>query len=161
MVLTETECVLSQNALCHNLCRQPNQKRSQVRFYDRPFSKSFSAAPSQWLQDIFSSKKCLIIDLSPHSASVPSINSFIPLDKIFLKYLDIDQAVELIKIVGRETWLTKIDITSAFKVMLIHPDSCSGYDGSGNTISPSLYPLDENKQNFRHVIKSHLLDLVQ
>ena len=72
----------------------------------------------------FSGKKCLIVDLSsPHNSSVPSINSLIPLDKFSLKYLDIDQAVELIKITGQGAWLAKIDITSAFKVMLIHPDS--------------------------------------
>lgn len=71
----------------------------------------------------FSGKKRLIIDLSaPHNSSLPSINSLIPLDEFSLKYHDIDQAIEMIKIAGRGSWLAKIDITSAFKVMPIHPD---------------------------------------
>lgn len=40
-----------------------------------------------------------------------------------LKYHDMDQAIDMIKIAGRGAWLAKIDITSAFKVMPIHPDS--------------------------------------
>ncbi|XP_057204274.1 uncharacterized protein LOC130562947 [Triplophysa rosa] len=35
---------------------------------------------------------------------------------------NIDQAITLIKHAGRGAWLAKVDITSAFKVMPIHPD---------------------------------------
>ncbi len=60
---------------------------------------------------------------SPTILQVPSINSLIPLDEVSLRYHDIEQAVELIKIAGRGAWLAKVDITSVFKVMPIHPDS--------------------------------------
>ena len=66
----------------------------------------------------------MIIDLSaPHNSPYPSINSLIPLEEYSLNYHDIEQAITMIKIAGRGTWLAKEDITSAFKVMPIHPDS--------------------------------------
>ncbi len=65
----------------------------------------------------------LIIDLSsPHNSPFPSINSLIPLEEFSLHYHDIDQAITLIKTAGRGAWLAKIDITSTFKIMPIHPD---------------------------------------
>ncbi len=71
----------------------------------------------------FSGKKRLIIDLSsPHNSPFPSINSLITLEEYSLHYHDIDQAITLIKTAGRGAWLAKIDITSAFKIMPIHPD---------------------------------------
>ncbi|RXN30268.1 proline-rich 36-like protein [Labeo rohita] len=71
----------------------------------------------------FSGKKRLIIDLSsPHNSPFPSINSLIPLEEFSLHYHDVDQAITLIKDAGRGAWLAKVDITSAFKVMPIHPD---------------------------------------
>ncbi|XP_073707221.1 uncharacterized protein [Garra rufa] len=71
----------------------------------------------------FSGKKRLIIDLSsPHNSPFPSINSLIPLEEFSLHYHDVDQAITLIKKAGRGAWLAKVDITSAFKVMPIHPD---------------------------------------
>ncbi|KAI2646851.1 Pro-Pol polyprotein [Labeo rohita] len=67
-------------------------------------------------------KKCLIIDLSsPHNSPFLSINSLIPLEEFSLHYHDVDQAITLIKEAGRGAWLAKVDITSAFKVMPIHP----------------------------------------
>ncbi len=45
------------------------------------------------------------------------------LDEFSLRYHDIEQAIELIKIAGRGAWLAKLDITAAFKVMPIHPDA--------------------------------------
>ncbi len=71
----------------------------------------------------FSGKKRLIIDLSaPHGNSHPSINSLIPLDEFSLHYHNIDQSIVLIKKAGRRAWLAKAGITSAFKVMPIHPN---------------------------------------
>ncbi len=61
----------------------------------------------------------LIIDLSsPHNSPF----SLIPLEEFSLHYHDIDQAITLIKNAGRGAWLAKVDITSAFKVMPIHPN---------------------------------------
>ncbi|KAL0161246.1 hypothetical protein M9458_044971, partial [Cirrhinus mrigala] len=71
----------------------------------------------------FSGKKRLIIDLSsPHNSPFPCINSLILLEEFSLHYHDVDQAITLIKDAGRGAWLAKVDITSAFKVMPIHPD---------------------------------------
>lgn len=53
----------------------------------------------------------------------PSKNSLIPLDEFSLKYHGVDQAIDMIKIMGQGAWLAKLDITSAFKMMLIHPNS--------------------------------------
>ncbi|KAL0152549.1 hypothetical protein M9458_052272, partial [Cirrhinus mrigala] len=68
-------------------------------------------------------QKRLIIDLSsPHNSPFTSINSLIPLEEFSLHYHNVDQAITLIKEAGRGAWLAKVDITSAFKVMPIHPD---------------------------------------
>ncbi|XP_057175701.1 uncharacterized protein LOC130545285 [Triplophysa rosa] len=83
----------------------------------------FRASPICVATRKFSGKKRLIFDLSsPHGSPFPSINSLIPLEEFSLHYHDVDQAITLIKNAGRGAWLAKVDITSAFKVMLIHPD---------------------------------------
>lgn len=70
----------------------------------------------------YSGKKRLIIDLSaPHHDEVQSINSLIPLPPFSLYYASIDDAIKLIKQAGRRAWLSKADITDAFKVMPLHP----------------------------------------
>ncbi|XP_058610956.1 uncharacterized protein LOC131526627 [Onychostoma macrolepis] len=130
-------CALSQNLICNNLQSahaEPdivdNLIGEEVKsgFMIGPFVKPpfeiFRISPIGVATRKFSGKKRLIIDLSsPHNSSIPSINSLIPLEEFSLRYHDIDQAVELIKIAGRGAWLAKLDITSAFKVMPIHPDS--------------------------------------
>ena len=74
----------------------------------------------------YSGKKRLIIDLSaPHSSSRPrpnvqSINSLIPLPPFSLCYASVDHAISLIKVAGKGAWLSKADITDAFKVMPLH-----------------------------------------
>ena len=72
----------------------------------------------------YSGKKRLIIDLSsPHGSSIPSINSLIPSSDFSLQYSTVTHAISLIRQAGRGAWLAKADITSAFKVLPIHPDS--------------------------------------
>ncbi len=69
----------------------------------------------------YSGKKRLIIDLSaPHHDEVQSVNSLIPLQPFSLYYASIDNAIKLIKQAGRGAWLSKADITDAFKVMPLH-----------------------------------------
>ncbi|XP_076583733.1 uncharacterized protein LOC143319050 [Chaetodon auriga] len=71
----------------------------------------------------YSGKKRLIIDLSsPHGSSVPSINSLIPSPDFSMQYSTIDHAISLIHLADQGAWLSKADITSAFKVLPIHPD---------------------------------------
>ncbi len=131
------ECALSQNHICNNLQSahaDPDTvndliaKEVKAGFmigpFDEPPFKVFRISPIGLATRKFSGKKRLIIDLSsPHNSTIPSINSLIPLDEFSLRYHDIEQAVELVKIAGRGAWLAKLDITSALKVMTIHPDS--------------------------------------
>ena len=71
----------------------------------------------------YSGKKRLIIDLSsPHNSTVPSINSLIPSPDFSLHYTTVSHAISLIRLAGRGAWLAKADITSAFKVLPLHPD---------------------------------------
>ncbi|KAG1936323.1 proline and serine-rich protein 1-like [Pimephales promelas] len=131
------ECPLSQNIVCNNLqsaLAEPDivdnliKKEVESGFmigpFDNPPFEVFRISPIGVATRKFSGKKRLIIDLSaPHDSPFPSINSLIPLDEFSLKYHDVDQAIDMIKTAGRGAWLAKIDITSAFKVMPIHPDS--------------------------------------
>lgn len=57
---------------------------------------------------------------SPHSNSLASVNECIPPESFSLYYASVDDAVQLIKIAGYGAWLTKADITDAFKIMPIH-----------------------------------------
>lgn len=71
----------------------------------------------------FLGKKRLVIVLSaPRTSLFSSINSLIPLEEYSLHYHDVDHAISMIKKVGHGAWLSKVNITSAFKVMPIHPD---------------------------------------
>ncbi len=131
------ECALSQSHICNNLqsahaepaiVNELIEREVKAGFMIGPFNEPpfevFRVSPIGIATGKFSGKKRLIVDLSsPHNSTVPSINSLIPLDEFSLRYHDIEQAVELIKIAGQAAWLAKIDITSAFKVMPIHPDA--------------------------------------
>ncbi|XP_033996221.1 uncharacterized protein LOC117490565 [Trematomus bernacchii] len=67
-------------------------------------------------------KKRLIFDLSaPRSGPFCSINSLIPPDQFSLYYASVDNAIKLIKFAGQGAWLSKADITDAFKIIPIHP----------------------------------------
>ncbi|XP_033731470.1 uncharacterized protein LOC117344735 [Pecten maximus] len=71
----------------------------------------------------YSKKKCLIVDMSaPHDdPENPSLNSLIDKDTYSLKYVKIDDAISLIKKLGKDTWLIKTDISDAFKLLPIKP----------------------------------------
>ncbi len=131
------KCPLSQNITCNNLqsaliepevvnklIKKEVESGFMIGPFDNPPFNLFRFSPIGVATRKFSGKKRLIIDLSaPHNSPFPSINSLIPHNEFSLKYHDIDQAIDMIKIAGRGAWLAKIDITSAFKVMPIHPDS--------------------------------------
>lgn len=91
-------------------------------FKEPPFSP-FRISPIGIATRKYSGKKRLIIDLSsPHGTPIPSINSIIPAPDFSMKYASIDQAITLIRKAGHGSWLSKADITSAFKVMPIQPE---------------------------------------
>ncbi|XP_041649188.1 uncharacterized protein LOC121513473 [Cheilinus undulatus] len=91
-------------------------------FFHPPFP-TFRISPIGVATRKYSGKKRLIIDLSsPHGSSTPSINSLIPSLDFSMHYSTIDHAISLIHLAGQGAWLSKADITSAFKVLPIHPD---------------------------------------
>ncbi|XP_026063506.1 uncharacterized protein LOC113046764 [Carassius auratus] len=91
-------------------------------FKEPPFSP-FRISPIGIATRKYSGKKRLIIDLSsPHGSFIPSINSIIPAPDFSMKYATIDQAITLIRQAGHSSWLSKADITNAFKVMPINPE---------------------------------------
>ncbi|XP_063297879.1 uncharacterized protein LOC134586340 [Pelobates fuscus] len=64
----------------------------------------------------------LIIDLSaPHSSTTPSLNSLIPSSEFSLQYATVDNAIQAILEAGRAAWLSKTDISNAFKLLPLHP----------------------------------------
>ncbi|XP_027136074.1 uncharacterized protein LOC113746034 [Larimichthys crocea] len=121
---------------CHNLqsaISDPDTvdrllaKEVTETFMIGPFSSppfpSFRISPIGIATRKYSGKKRLIIDLSsPHGSTVPSINSLIPSPDFSMQYSTINHAISLIRAAGRGAWLAKADITSAFKVLPIHPD---------------------------------------
>ncbi|KAE8301078.1 hypothetical protein D5F01_LYC01231 [Larimichthys crocea] len=53
---------------------------------------------------------------------IPIPQALIPSPDFSMQYSTIDHAISLIHAAGRGAWLAKADITSAFKVLPIHPD---------------------------------------
>ncbi len=90
-------------------------------FVSPPFSV-FRTSPVGIATRKYSGKKRLIFDLSaPRSGPVMSINSLIPPVPFSLHYATVDNAIKLIKLAGQGAWLSKADITDAFKIVPIHP----------------------------------------
>jgi hypothetical protein len=72
----------------------------------------------------YSGKKRLILDLSaPHSTKDYSINELIDKEKCSLSYTSIDDATNIIKILGKGTWMSKIDVRAAFKQIPLRRDA--------------------------------------
>lgn len=102
------------------------EKEVKKGFMIGPFDKSpfsiFRINPIGIATRKYSGKKRLIIDLSaPHDDSAESINSLIPLPPFSLFYSTVDDAIKFIKTAGQGAWLSKADISDAFKVMPLHP----------------------------------------
>ncbi|XP_052398873.1 uncharacterized protein LOC127946375 [Carassius gibelio] len=99
------------------------EKGYMIGPFDQPPFKLFRINPLGVAVRKYPGKKRLIIDLSaPHSTvGVPSINSLIPSEPFSLTYSTVDNAIKLIKLAGRGAWLSKADITDAFKIMPLHP----------------------------------------
>ncbi|XP_074522596.1 uncharacterized protein LOC141787817, partial [Halichoeres trimaculatus] len=90
--------------------------------FDSPPFPVFRTSPIGVATRKYSGKKRLIFDLSaPRSGPIMSVNSLIPPVPFSLHYSTVDNAIKLIKIAGRGAWLSKADITDAFKIVPIHP----------------------------------------
>ena len=102
------------------------QKELDKGYLIGPFKHSpfpiFRSSPIGIATRKYSGKKRLVYDLSaPHSGPIPSVNSLIPPEPFSLHYSTVDNAIRLIKLAGQGAWLSKADITDAFKIMPIHP----------------------------------------
>eukprot|EP00111_Clytia_hemisphaerica_P017124 TCONS_00050701-protein len=62
----------------------------------------------------------IILDLSQPDGS--SVNDGIPIDSCHVKYSSFDDAVDLVRLVGRGCFMGKIDIRHAFRLCPVHPD---------------------------------------
>ena len=91
-------------------------------FVNIPF-KQFRINPIGVAEGKYSKKKRLIVDLSaPHDdENNPSLNDIIDKGEFSLQYVTIDDAINLIKRFGKNSWLMKTDISDAFKIMPIDP----------------------------------------
>ncbi|XP_077309907.1 uncharacterized protein LOC143929804 [Lithobates pipiens] len=90
-------------------------------FVQPPFN-TWRVSPIGLVKGKFSNKLRLVYDLSaPHSSTVPSLNSLIPSEEFSLKYASVDMAIQAILKTGTGTWLSKADISNAFKLLPIHP----------------------------------------
>ena len=63
---------------------------------------------------------CLIIDLS--SPKCQSVNEHIPKDAFFVTFNTFDDAVNMVKRLGRGALMGKVDIKHAFRFMPVHPE---------------------------------------
>ena len=88
-----------------------------------PF-EHFRVSPIGVAQSKYSMKKRLILDSSsPHDVEGNlSINSLIDKEKYSLKYVTVDDAMDITSKLGKGTQLTKIDIKDAFRILPIHPE---------------------------------------
>ncbi|KAK6191041.1 hypothetical protein SNE40_002790 [Patella caerulea] len=92
--------------------------------FDVPPFSTYRVSPLGVATHKYSGKKRLIIDLSsPHNKpDHSSINDLMDKDSCSLSYVTIDDATELIKTLGRNSNLCKVDIADAFKQIPINPN---------------------------------------
>ena len=75
-----------------------------------------------------------------HHLSFPyggSVNYFVPPEFCSVQYATVDDAVQIIKRLGRGCALATTDVRSAFRIIPVHPliTSCWGYNGGRNIMS--------------------------
>eukprot|EP00064_Thunnus_orientalis_P011130 superscaffoldBa00001576_g11160 len=122
--------------ICNNLQSALSEPATVDRLLQKEVDDAYMIGPSSSLPFLsfrvspigvatrkHSGKKRLIIDpSSPHGSTVPSINSLIPSPDFSMQSATIDHAICLVRPAGQRASLSEADITSAFKVLLIHPD---------------------------------------
>ncbi len=111
---------LKEPEVVDSLLEKEVKKGFMIGPFDDPPFPDYRINPIGIATRKYSGKKRLIIDLSaPHNDAAQSVNSLIPLAPFSLFYATIDDAI--IKKAGRGAWLSKADISDAFKVMPLHP----------------------------------------
>ncbi|XP_073462542.1 uncharacterized protein [Aquarana catesbeiana] len=90
-------------------------------FTQSPFSV-WRVSPIGLVKGKFSNKLRLVYDLSaPHCSHIPSLNTLIPSEEFSLRYSTVDSAIQSIILAGAGAWLSKADISDAFKLLPIDP----------------------------------------
>jgi hypothetical protein len=91
--------------------------------FDEPPFQSYRISPIGVAEGKYSGKKRLIIDLSaPHDhPSIPSINALISKEEHSLTYVRVDDAITVLKKLGRNACMCKIDVRAAFKNIPLAP----------------------------------------
>ncbi|CAG2228931.1 unnamed protein product [Mytilus edulis] len=91
-------------------------------FNNLPF-QNYRVSPIGIAEGKYSNKKRLILDLSsPHNDDEhSSINDLIDKNNCSMSYVKIDDAIDIILRLGRNSWLCKFDISDAFKICPIFP----------------------------------------
>lgn len=122
---------------CNNLQSARGDPEAIASLIDKELDKGFLLGPFEVIpyttfrinpiglaEHKYSAKKRLIVDLSaPHNdPKNPSLNSLIHKDSYSLKYVTIDDAIKVIKRLGKGALLFKTDIADAFKLVPIKPD---------------------------------------
>lgn len=120
------------NFECDNLLtakRQPDATMELIRTkldrgyiigpYDSPPFPNYRISPVGIAVGKYSGKKRLIVDLSaPHDNEMHhSLNELVNKDEFSLSYVTIDTAIKIIQEKGQSSWLCKVDIKDAFKLI--------------------------------------------
>lgn len=98
-------------------------------FKEPPFDV-FRISPIGIAEGKYSKKQRLIVDLSaPYDSSdVISINNLIDKESNSLTYVTIDNAIELIKTAGVGALMCKVDISDAFKLVPLKPETRNTFE---------------------------------
>jgi hypothetical protein len=92
-------------------------------FESLPFTQ-YRVSPIGVATGKYSGKKRLILDLSsPHKeGEVSSVNSSIDKDEYSLQYVTIDDAIAVIRKLGKGSQLIKVDVKDAFRILPVAPN---------------------------------------
>jgi hypothetical protein len=120
-----------------------------------PFNR-YRVSPIGVATGKYSGKKRLILDLSsPHKeGEILSVNSAIDTDEYRLQYVTIDDAIEVIRKLGKGAKLIKVDVKDAFRIIPVAPEQwphlCVKWDGVyyfyvrlpfGSRSSPKIFTM--------------------
>ena len=100
---------------CKGMCRRQNLWPLNINQFPQVHVSRFGVIPKG-----NSRKWRLILDLS--SPEGQSVNDGINLEWCSLSYVSVDDAVSVIRHLGQNTLLAKVDIKSAYRMVPVHPD---------------------------------------
>lgn len=105
----------------NNIAEEVKKGRTAGPFQSPPF-ENFQVSPIGIVPKKHSEKFRTIFHLSFPKSGTSSVNYFIDKDDFSLQYITIDNAIEAIQKFGRNCFMAKTDIESAFRQFPVHPD---------------------------------------